>query len=431
MASSGPFDGRPTPDSIREVAEWLEGQGRGCPAVTFRLRDWLISRQRYWGAPIPIVHCADCGEVAVPADQLPVLLPDDVDFRPGGVSPLGRHPTWKDTTCPRCGGPAIRDTDTMDTFVDSSWYYFRYCSPGYESGPFRPQDVERWMPVAQYTGGVEHAILHLLYSRFFTKVLFDMGLVGFAEPFPRLMNQGQVIHGGASMSKSKGNIVEPMPIVERWGADTMRLTMLFAGPFEDDIDWKLIAGDPDKRPGVNSWLGRVFAAVGDAVERDVPEPEGLVRLTHRTVKGVTEDMDRFRYNTAISKLMVLSNEMRSALDAGHGARGAAEALAQMLAPLAPFAAEELWREVLGHERSVHRSTWPGFDPDLARHDRVTLVVQVDGKVRDRAEVDAGAGEDACRELALGSEKVRLALAGREIRTVVVRAPKLVNVVTAG
>ncbi len=431
MASSGPFDGRPTPDSIREVAEWLEGQGRGRPAVTFRLRDWLISRQRYWGAPIPIVHCADCGEVAVPADQLPVLLPDDVDFRPGGVSPLGRHPTWKDTTCPRCGGPAIRDTDTMDTFVDSSWYYFRYCSPGYESGPFRPQDVERWMPVAQYTGGVEHAILHLLYSRFFTKVLFDMGLVGFAEPFPRLMNQGQVIHGGASMSKSKGNVVEPMPIVERWGADTMRLTMLFAGPFEDDIDWKLIAGDPDKRPGVNSWLGRVFAAVGDAVERDVAEPEGLVRLTHRTVKGVTEDMDRFRYNTAISKLMVLSNEMRAALDAGHGARGAAEALAQMLAPLAPFAAEELWREVLGHQGSVHRSMWPGFDPDLARHDRVTLVVQVDGKVRDRAEVDAGAGEDACRELALGSEKVRLALAGREIRTVVVRAPKLVNVVTAG
>ncbi len=355
MVRSGPFDGERTPAGIAKVAAWLEEQGRGKAAVTFRLRDWLISRQRYWGAPIPIVHCPDCGEVAVPEDQLPVELPEDVDFTPGGESPLARHPSWKQAVCPRCGRPATRETDTMDTFVDSSWYYFRYCSPGYEGGAFRTQDVERWMPVSQYTGGVEHAILHLLYSRFFTKVLFDMGLVSFTEPFPRLMNQGQVIHGGASMSKSKGNIVEPMPIVERWGADTMRLTMLFAGPFEDDIDWKLIASDPDKRPGVSSWLGRVFSVVGDAADRDAPEPEALVRLAHRTVKGVTEDMDRFRYNTAISKLMVLSNEMRSALDAGAGARGAAEALVPMLAPLAPFAAEELWREVLGHPGSVHVS----------------------------------------------------------------------------
>ena len=212
----------------------------------------------------------------------------------------------------------------MDTFVDSSWYLFRYCSPGYEGGPFRREDVDRWMPVGQYTGGVEHAILHLLYTRFFTKVLYDLGMVGFTEPFPKLMNQGQVIYDGASMSKSKGNIVEPMPLVERWGADTMRLIMLFAGPFEDDIDWKLIAGDdPNRRPGVHSWLGRVFAVVGEAVERGdgAPEPDALVRLTHRTIEGVTDDLERFRFNTAISKLQVLTNEMRSALDAGGGALG--------------------------------------------------------------------------------------------------------------
>jgi leucyl-tRNA synthetase len=431
MVASGPFDGARTPESITKVADWLEEQGRGKATVTYRLRDWLISRQRYWGAPIPIVHCPDCGEVAVPQDQLPVELPTDVDFQPGGESPLARHPTWKDVGCPRCGGRATRDTDTMDTFVDSSWYYFRYCSPGYEAGPFRTKDVERWMPVSQYTGGVEHAILHLLYSRFFTKVLFDMGLVTFTEPFPRLMNQGQVIYGGASMSKSKGNIVEPMPVVERWGADTMRLMMLFAGPFEDDIDWKLIAGDPDKRPGVNGWLGRVFASVGEAVERDAPDPEDLVRLTHRTIRGVTEDMERFRYHTAISKLQVLSNGMRAALDAAHGARAAAEALVQMLAPLAPFAAEELWRVELGRPDSVHGSGWPGFDPELAREERVTLVIQVDGKVRDRIEVEADVDEATCHELALASENARRAIGDREVRTAIVRPPKLVNLVTVG
>jgi leucyl-tRNA synthetase len=430
MVNSGPFDGERSPESIAKVAAWLESESRGRPTVTFRLRDWLISRQRYWGAPIPIVHCERCGEVAVPDDRLPVLLPEEVDFQPGGESPLARHPTWSATTCPSCGGDARRDTDTMDTFVDSSWYFYRYCSPGYEDGPFRTEDVERWMPVGQYTGGVEHAILHLLYSRFFCKVLFDLGMVSFVEPFPKLMNQGQVIFGGASMSKTKGNIVEPMPIVERWGADTMRLMMLFAGPFEDDIDWALIAPDPDKRPGVTSWLGRVFAAVDDAAGREDAEPEPLVRVTHRAIKGVTEDMERFRFNTAISKLMVLTNEMRAALDGGGGARAAAESLTLMLAPFAPFAAEELWREVLGHEVSVHVSSWPTFDAALAAEDTVTLVAQVDGKVRDRIEVEAGASEARCEELAMASERVRRAIDGREIRQIVVRAPRLVNVVTA-
>jgi len=431
MVSSGPFEGERTPGSIAKVAAWLADEGRGEAAVTFRLRDWLLSRQRYWGAPIPIVHCDRCGEVAVPETELPVLLPDDVDFQPGGESPLARHPSWSQVACPKCGGDARRDTDTMDTFVDSSWYLFRYCSPGYDGGPFRREDVDRWMPVSQYTGGVEHAILHLLYTRFFTKVLHDIGLVGFTEPFPRLMNQGQVIYGGASMSKTKGNIVEPMPLVERWGADTVRLIMLFAGPFEDDIDWKLIAGDPDKRPGVTAWLGRAFAAVDEAVARgaDVAEPESLRRLTHRTIKGVTEDLERYRFNTAISKLQVLTNEMRSALDAGGGAMGAAGVLPQLLAPFAPFAAEELWREVLGNRSSVHVSSWPSFDEALAAEDTVTLVVQVDGKVRDKVEVPSDASEEACLELARASESARRTIAERGIAKEIVRAPKLVNFVT--
>ena len=432
MVNSGPFDGEPSPASIAKVTAWLEQEGRGEATVNFRLRDWLLSRQRYWGAPIPIVHCPTCGEVPVPDDELPVLLPDDADFRLGGESPLARHPTWKHVRCPSCGGEATRDTDTMDTFVDSSWYLFRYCSPGYEGGPFRREDVDRWMPVGQYTGGVEHAILHLLYTRFFTKVLYDLGMVGFTEPFPRLMNQGQVIFDGASMSKSKGNIVEPMPLVERWGADSMRLIMLFAGPFEDDIDWKLIAGDdPDRRPGVHSWLGRVFAAVGEAVERGAssPEPESLVRLTHKTIRGVTDDLDRFRFNIAISKLQVLTNEMRAAIDAGGGALDAARALVQMLAPFAPFAAEELWRVDLGEPASVHASPWPSFDPALTVEDTVTMVFQVDGKLRDKAEVPADIDDDGALELARASRKVQAAIDGREVVKEVVRAPKLVNVVT--
>jgi leucyl-tRNA synthetase len=433
MVRSGPFDGRPTPASIAEVTAWLAGEGRGTAAVNFRLRDWLISRQRYWGAPIPIVHCPECGEVPVPDDQLPVLLPPEADFQPGGESPLARHPTWKHVACPNCGGEAERDTDTMDTFVDSSWYFFRYCSPGYEEGPFRREDIDRWMPANQYTGGVEHAILHLLYCRFLTKALYDMEMVGFTEPFPRLMNQGQVIYDGASMSKTKGNIVEPMPIVERWGADTMRLMMLFAGPFEDDIDWKLIAPDPDRKPGVTAWLGRVFAAVSEAAQRGAgaDEDEELIRLTHKTVQGVTEDLDRFRFNTAISKLMVLTNAIRASLDEGDGAWEASRALVQLLAPFAPFAAEELWRTELGEASSVHTSAWPTFDPALVAEETVTLVVQVNGKVRDKVEVPAGIDDAGALEAARATAGARRALEGREVLKHIVRAPKLVNFVVKG
>ncbi|MEX2101645.1 MAG: leucine--tRNA ligase, partial [Actinomycetota bacterium] len=431
MVDSGPFDGERSPGSISRVAAWLDEQGRGKAAVTYRLRDWLISRQRYWGAPIPIVHCPTHGEVVVPDDQLPVLLPDDVDFTPGGDSPLARHEGFVQTTCPACGGPARRDTDTMDTFVDSSWYFLRYCSPHESDRVFDPEQVAAWMPVGQYTGGVEHAILHLLYSRFFTKVLHDMELVSFTEPFPSLMNQGQVIYDGASMSKSKGNIVEPMPIVERWGADTMRVMMLFAGPFEDDIDWKLIAPEGDRKPGVTAWLGRVHQAVFDAAGNDAAQSGELTRLHHRTIQGVTDDLERFRFNVAISKLQVLSNELRAALDAGAGGRDAAEALTLLLAPFAPFLAEELWRGALGKTTSVHVASWPGFDSGLTVQERITLVVQVDGKVRDRLEVDARADAAAIEELARASENARRALDGREVAKVIVRAPKLVNFVTKG
>ncbi|MEX0990679.1 MAG: leucine--tRNA ligase [Actinomycetota bacterium] len=429
MVNSGPFDGEASPGSIGKVAQWLDGQGLGRASVTYRLRDWLISRQRYWGAPIPIVHCEECGEVPVPEENLPVLLPEDVDFRPGGDSPLARHEGFVNVACPRCGEAARRDTDTMDTFVDSSWYYLRYCSPHDEERAFDPRAVARWMPVAQYTGGVEHAILHLLYSRFFTKVLHDMGMVPFSEPFPRLMNQGQVIYGGASMSKSKGNIVEPMPIVERWGADTMRLTMLFAGPFEDDIDWKLVAPDPDRPPGVYGWLGRVWRVVHDsAAEGGRDESVPLQQLTHRTIKGVTEDLERFRFNTAISKLMTLTNVMTTEAREGRGVRMAAVKLVQMIAPMAPFIAEELWREVLGHDESVHVSVWPVFDAALVAQDQVVMVVQVNGKVRDKIEVSADISEDDARDLALASENATRAVGGGEVARIIVKAPKLVSIV---
>jgi leucyl-tRNA synthetase len=435
MVNSGPFNGVRSPDSIGRVIEWLDEQGKGRPAVSYRLRDWLISRQRYWGAPIPIIHCPTDGEVGVPVEDLPVLLPDDVDFRPGGESPLARHEGFVNVTCPSCRGPARRDTDTMDTFVDSSWYFLRYCSPHRDDVAFDVDEVERWMPVDQYTGGVEHAILHLLYSRFVTKALHDLGYLSFVEPFSRMLNQGQVIYGGASMSKSKGNLVEPMPIVDRFGADTMRMTMLFAGPFEDDIDWMLIAPDPSRPPGVYSWLRRAWRAVIEASSSggtgSAEQPAELTRLVHRTIRDVSDDLDRYRFNTAISKLMVLTNEIRHTLDQGGGARAASEALVQMTAPLAPFFAEELWREALGHATSVHTTAWPAFDPLLAREERATLVVQVDGKVRARIDVDADAGEVACREAALASERVRRALDGREVSRIVVRPPKLVSIVTAG
>jgi leucyl-tRNA synthetase len=429
LVNSGPYDGLPWTEGKRRITEDLAKRGLGEAAVNFRLRDWLLSRQRYWGCPIPIVHCPTDGDVRVPDDQLPVVLPDDVsDFMPKGRSPLAAVEDWVNVECPRCGGPAKRETDTMDTFVDSSWYFLRYTGLD-PNRPFDPQRVRKWMPVDQYTGGIEHAILHLLYSRFFTKVLYDIGLVSFDEPFKALLNQGMVVMHGAAMSKSRGNLVQPGQIIDEHGADVARLTMLFAGPFEDDVDWADVSPE-----GMGRWVQRVWRAVHGAVEGQPGAADrDLERLSHRTTLGVTDDLERFRFNTAISKLMVLSNGLADAVRAGRGTaeqrRSAAERLVLMLAPLAPFVTEELWHGALAHQGSVHLAAWPSYDSELVRTERVTAVIQVDGKVRDRAEVPADAGEEQLRDIALGSTKVRAAIADRPVARVVVVPPKLVNVVT--
>jgi leucyl-tRNA synthetase len=429
LVNSEAYDGLPWDEAKRRITSDLAARGRGEPAVNFRLRDWLVSRQRYWGCPIPIVHCPVCGEVPVPDDQLPVVLPENVtDFVPKGRSPLAAVGSWVNVECPSCGGPAKRETDTMDTFVDSSWYFLRYTGLDPDR-PFDPERVAKWMPVDQYTGGIEHAILHLLYSRFFTKVLYDMGMVGFTEPFKGLLNQGMVVMQGAAMSKSRGNLVEPSRIIDEHGADVARLTMLFAGPFEDDVDWADVSPE-----GMGRWIQRVWRAVRGAVDDRPGEPdEELERLAHRTTQAVTDDLERFRFNTAISKLMVLSNGLTDALRSGRGSaeqrRSAAERLVHMLSPLAPFLSEELWRRALGQPESVHVAAWPSFDPELVRTERVTCVVQVDGKLRDRVEVAADAGEEQLREIALDSPKVRAAIGDRPVARVVVVPPKLVNVVT--
>ena len=436
------LDGLSPAEAAARATTWLSAQGRGGPQVVHRLRDWLVSRQRFWGAPVPIVHCAACGEVPVPDDELPVRLPDlrGEALAPRGVSPLAGAEDWVRTTCPRCGREARRDTDTLDTFVDSSWYFLRYCSPGHTDGPFDPEAVRRWMPVAQYVGGVEHAVLHLLYSRFVTKVLHDMGLVDVVEPFATLLNQGQVINQGRAMSKSLGNGVALGAQLDAYGVDAVRLTMVFAGPPEDDVDWA------DLSPGsMQRFLGRVLRVAQDVTSPAVahawstasPAATGgdaaLRRVTHRTVHDVTGLLDTSRFNVAVARLMELTNAARRAIDAGPGpadpaVREAAESLAILLSLFAPYTAEEMWA-ALGHDPSVAVAGWPQVDPALLAESTVEAVVQVDGRVRDRVTVDASVGEDELRETALGREAVRRAVAGRPVVRVVVRAPRVVNVVT--
>ena len=434
LVNSGPYDGLKKDEAISRVTADLAERGLGRSAVTFRLRDWLLSRQRFWGAPIPIVHCGECGEVAVPDDQLPVRLPDlrGAALKPAGTSPLGAAHDWVHTSCPACGGPATRDTDTMDTFVDSSWYYLRYCSPGYAAGPFDPAAVRAWMPVAQYVGGVEHAILHLLYSRFFTKVLHDMGLLDVVEPFAALLNQGQVVNQGRAMSKSLGNGVDLGEQLTAYGVDAVRLTVVFAGPPEDDIDWADVSPAGSMR-----YLARVLRLAEQVAElrgdgRDV----GVDRAVARAVDEVGRLVEAQRLNVAVARLMELTTALRRGVDSDAGAgslRDGAHALAVMLGCFAPYTAEQAW-SVLGHDveagDSVHATDWPTADPALLVEQSVTCVVQVAGKVRDRLQVAPGIGEDALRELALASAPMRRSLDGREIRTVVVRPPRLVNVVPA-
>ncbi|SEG16942.1 leucyl-tRNA synthetase [Thermomonospora echinospora] len=435
LVNSGPLDGLGKADAIARAIEVLESKSLGKASVNYRLRDWLVSRQRFWGCPIPIVHCASCGEVPVPDEDLPVRLPDlrGADLAPKGTSPLAAAGDWVDTACPRCGGPATRDTDTMDTFVDSSWYYFRYCSPDYADGPFDPEQVRTWMPVDQYTGGVEHAILHLLYSRFFTKVLHDMGMVDFTEPFTRLLNQGQVILNGKAMSKSTGNLVDLGDQIAEYGVDVVRLAMLFSGPPEDDIDWADVSPQ-----GMAKFLARVHRIAAETAAPAGADPAAgdvtLRRATHRVIDEATTMVEAQRFNVAIARIMELVSATRKAIDSGPGAadpavREAAETIAILLSLFAPYTAEEAW-EALGRQAPVIRAGWPSADPALLVEDQVTCVVQVAGKVRDRLEVPPGIAADELERLALASDKVRAALGDGGVRKVIVRAPKIVNIVPA-
>jgi leucyl-tRNA synthetase len=434
LVNSGPLDGLRKAGAIERIIEILQAKGLGRAAVNYRLRDWLISRQRYWGTPIPIVYCDGCGEVRVPDDQLPVLLPptEGLDLQPKGISPLATATDWVTVECPACGGPARRDTDTMDTFVDSSWYFLRYVSPHDDREPFDGEQVRRWLPVDQYVGGVTHAILHLLYARFFTKVIHDLGLIDFVEPFTRLLNQGMVIMSGSAMSKSRGNLVTLSDQLSEHGVDAVRLTMSFAGPPEDDIDWADVSAAGSARFLARAWrlAGDVVSPVGaDAASGDPT----LRAATHRTVHEVAGLIESFRFNVAVARVMELVNLTRKAIDTGAGGgadpavREAVEAVAIMLSLFAPYTAEDMWAR-LGHEPSVALAGWPVVDPGLLVAETVTSVVQVAGKVRDRLQVPPSISEDDLREQALASPAVRRALAGHGVRTVVVRAPNLVNVV---
>ena len=428
------LDGMDIEEAKRTIIDYLERRGDGRGAVNFRLRDWLLSRQRFWGCPIPIVHCESCGEVAVPDEQLPVVLPDlrGADLKPRGTSPLAAAEDWVNVECPSCAGAARRDSDTMDTFVDSSWYFLRYCSPDYEHGPFDEEAVRRWMPAHQYVGGVEHAILHLLYSRFFTKVLYDMGMIDFEEPFTALLNQGEVINEGRGMSKSLGNGVDLGEQLDEYGVDAIRLAMVFAGPPEDEIDWADMSPGGSVRFLQRAWRlsGNVTSAPGCAFGDGDLE---LRKATHRCVHEATQLVEGQRFNVVVARVMELVNVTRKAIDSGCGpmdpaVREASESVAVLLSLVAPFTAEEMWSR-LGHQPTVAHAGWPTVDEALLVQDSVTAVVQVQGKLRAKLEVSPDVSEQDLEALALADAKVQRSLEGRPVRKVIVRAPKLVNIVT--
>ncbi len=457
MVNSGPFDGTITlgkywrdewtpqlaaeygieladdqPEGKEAVIAKMEAEGIGRAGVTYRLRDWLISRQRYWGTPIPIVYCQQCGTVPVPEDQLPVLLPDDVDFRPTGESPLKFHEGFRNTTCPKCGGPAERETDTMDTFVDSSWYQYRFLSPHYDEGPFDPAQ-KHWLPVDQYTGGAEHAVMHLLYARFWTKVMRDMGLVDFDEPFPRLYSQGVILGpDGQKMSKSRGNVVEPDPLVDKYGADTVRGYLMFIGPWNEGGPFSMQGIE-----GVHRFLHRVWDMVltPPDVPNDAQPSEELVRQAqrrlHQTIAKVTEDLSTFAFNTALAAMMEFSNELREWKQTGlvnHPIwQECILTFVKLLAPFTPHIAEELWAR-LGQPYSVHTQAWPEWDPELAKEETFELVVQVNGRVRDRIQAPVDITEEQARELALRSEKVQRFLDGKKPKRIIYVPGRLINIV---
>jgi len=441
MINSGAFSGLPSEEGKKKIIAFLKEQGLGDAAVSYRLRDWLISRQRYWGAPIPIIYCEQCGEVPVPEKDLPVLLPENVDFRPTGPSPLALCESFVNTTCPQCGGPARRETDTMDTFVCSSWYYLRYCSPWEKDRPFNPEHVRYWMPVDQYIGGVEHAILHLLYSRFFVKVLNDLGLVPFREPFTNLFAQGMVTKDGAKMSKSKGNTVSPREIIQKYGTDTVRLFILFAGPPELDMEWS-----DQGVEGAFRFLNRVWNIAREIMDmqsdQQVPIDENwmknLERKVHQTIFRVDRDTrERFHFNTAISAIMELVNELSESLRflSEKGAHPeeknlmtwALKQLVSVLNPFAPHLSEEIW-SLLGEKSFLSLAPWPEYDAEKMLTETVTIVVQINGKVRSKIEASRDASKEAVLEQALRDDKVQNWLDQKKIQKVIYVPNKLINLV---
>lgn len=433
LINSGSITGLDVKEAIAKIVGELEDKKLGSRTDNYRLRDWLISRQRFWGTPIPIIHCPECGEVPLPESSLPVLLPTakDLDLKPKGVSPLATASEWVSQPCPRCSAPALRDTDTMDTFVDSSWYFLRFTSSHVDSAPFDDAAVKQWLPVDQYVGGVTHAILHLLYSRFFTKALFDMGYLDFTEPFTRLLNQGMVLMDGSAMSKSRGNLVRLSDELAIHGVDAIRLSLIFAGPPEDDIDWSDVSPS-----GSVKFLSRVWRLAKDVSSaRGIDFKDGdlaLRKVTHRSIAGISFAVESFRFNVAIARVMELVNAARKAIDSGVGGadpavREAVEAIAISLSLVAPYMAEEIW-EILGHQPSIANAAWPTVDPTLLLEDSVIAILQVNGKILDRIEVSPSIKDEELEKVALENNEIRAGLEGKSINKIIVRAPKLVNIV---
>ena len=433
LINSGSLNGLDTATAITTVTKDLESKGLAKASQNYRLRDWLISRQRYWGTPIPIIHCDKCGEVPVPLEELPVRLPDSktVDLKPKGSSPLATAKDWVNVKCPKCSQPALRDTDTMDTFVDSSWYFLRYTSVDKDDRAFDLDEVKTWLPVDQYVGGVTHAILHLLYSRFFTKALFDMGLVDFTEPFTRLLNQGMVIMDGSAMSKSRGNLVRLSDELERHGVDAIRLSMVFAGPPEDDVDWADVSPS-----GSVKFLNRAWRLSGDVASKvGVDFKSGdlaLRKTTHKALHDISFAVESFRFNVAVARIMELVNATRKAIDSGCGpadpaVREATETVAISLSLIAPYTAEEMW-ERLGHKPSVALAGWPEVDSTLLTEDSVTAIFQVNGKIKNRVEVSPSISDKELEEMALSDGAIKTELGGATPKKIITKAPKFVNIV---
>ncbi len=424
MVNSGEFDGLNSEKAKENISDYIEGKKWGKRQVQYKLRDWLISRQRYWGTPIPIVYCDRCGVVPVPEDELPVVLPDNVKFT-GKGNPLAGCSEFVKCSCPECGGEAKRETDTMDTFVDSSWYFSRYCSPGFLEGPYERKAVDYWMPVDQYIGGIEHAVMHLLYARFFTRALRDIGIHKYDEPFKHLLCQGMVVKDGMKMSKSKGNVVSIDDMTGRYGADTARIFILFASPPEMDLEW-----NDEGVKGAFRFLNRVWKLVSivPRAKNSGREDKELLRITHKTIKKVTDDMRNFCFNTAIAALMEFLNSIREKAEniPGKQLRETVELLVLLVSPFAPHIAEELW-EKLGHENISHQS-WPGYNDELIKTDNVLIVIQVNGKLRSRIEVPAGLPEKEVKEKACRDSKIQGYIDGNQLRKVIYVPDKLVNIV---